>query len=354
MTLTLPELGPNAFCTLASLNPNLESLKIEYCGRINDDAVKFWSEHLPLLKRLELLGPFLVKSEGWQTLFAGLTHLTGFLITQSPQFDLGCMASLASHCPNLSELRLREIGKINDDFLIHIASFKALTKLDLSKPGTSLSTGAVVNLLKAVGPTLTHLNLTKNTELTDEIFTEGLIPNTRVLTELILGELPEITDAGVAAFFENTENNPLTRISFWRDQMLTDDALSAIIKHSGQALVDLNINSWKAVSSEALGGIGEHCKALVNLDIGFCREVDGFVIKAIIEGCENIKDIAVHGCNHLTDNCPKKVSYALCYELLWLMTNGIGMTVWRQYTRYGVPCRISWRELWKSGCLLQE
>ena len=126
MTLSLPELGPNAFCTLASLNPNLESLKIEYCGRINDDAMKFWGEHLPLLKRLELLGPFLVKPGGWQALFAGLSQLTGFLITQSPQFDLDCMASLASYCPNLSELRLREIGKMNDEFLIHIASFKSV------------------------------------------------------------------------------------------------------------------------------------------------------------------------------------------------------------------------------------
>lgn len=218
------------------------------------------------------------------------------------------MISLVNHCPDLSDLRLSQIGEMDDSFLPHIANFKELTSLDLSEPGTSLTTEAVVDMLSVLGSRLTHLNLSKNPKLTNEMLSEGLTPNARILTTLILEELPEIKDAAVAGFFTDTGNPPLGRISLRRNQSLTDDSLSALLKHSGVALTDLDINNWKEVSSDALSAIGEHCKVLTKVDIGFCREVNDFVIKSIIEGCEKIQDISVFGCNHLTDSCPKKVS----------------------------------------------
>lgn len=301
------ELGPNAFCALASLNPNLESLRVDLCGMINDDAIRFWGDRLSTLKRVELLGPFLVKSEAWQALFAGLPQLTGFLITQSPRFDVDCMASLAQHCPDLEELRLSQIGQMSDEFLDYVAGFKKLVSLDLSEPSESLGTEAVVTLLGAIGSNLTHLNLSKNELLTDEVLSDGLQPSACVLTSLVLEELPEITDAAMGAFFVDTTNTPMRRISLRRNHDLADETLAALLKHSGSSLTELDINSLRAASNEVLLSIGDQAKRLQRLDLGFCRQVDDFVVKSILEGCKGIKDISVFGCNKLTENCPRKV-----------------------------------------------
>ncbi|KAL5528954.1 hypothetical protein ACEPAG_4928 [Sanghuangporus baumii] len=300
------KLGPNAFCALASLNPSLESLRIDFCGMINDSAIRFWGEHFSTLKRIELLGPFLVKSEAWQAFFTGLPQLSGFLITQSPRFDIDCMASLAQHCPDLEELRLSQIGQMSDEFLGYVAGFKKLISLDLSEPSTSLGTEAVVTLLNAIGSNLIHLNLSKNDLLTDEVLSEGLQPNAHVLTSLVLEELPEITDAVMGTFFTSTTNIPMHRISLRRNHDLADDTLVALLKHSGGTLTELDINSLRTTSNEALLSIGEQARALQKIDIGFCRQVDDFVIKALLDGCEAMKDISVFGCNKLSENCPRK------------------------------------------------
>ena len=279
---------------------------------MNDNVLEHWCERLPALKRLELYGPFLVKPASWQKFFESHPGLTGFLIRQSPIFDVDCMASLAQHCTDLTELRMSEIGKMSDEFLGYIQGFEGLTSLDLSEPTKSLSTDAVVDLLEAVGPKLKHLNLSKNEELTDEVLTEGMAPNCRVLSELILEELPEVTDAAVATFFKETSNQPIKLISLSRNPQLADGALGGILEHSGSHLETLYINSLKDASNEVLLTIGERAKVLKTLDIGFCRQVDDFVIKSVMEGCERISDVQVFGCNRLTDNCPRKVSP--CFE----------------------------------------
>ncbi|EJD06146.1 RNI-like protein [Fomitiporia mediterranea MF3/22] len=300
------KLGPNAFCTLASLNPALESLRVDFCGMINDIAIKFWGEHMLNLKRLELLGPFLVRPDGWTALFAACPQLTGLLITQSPRLDIECMESLAQYCTDLVELRLSQIGLMSDEFLGYVENFKNLTSLDLSEPSKSLGTEAVIALLNAVGSNLTHLNLSKNDLLTDEFVTEGLTPNVRVLTSLVLEELPEVTDAAMGDFFASTTNVPMRHVSLRRNHELADKTLVGLLSHSGFALEELDINSFKSTSNEALLSIGEQAKNLKKIDVGFCRQVDDFVVKALLDGCEGLKNISIFGCNKLTDNCPRK------------------------------------------------
>lgn len=236
------------------------------------------------------------------------------------------MANLAHHCPNLSELRLCQIGKMSDEFLVHVAKLKkTLTSLDLSSdPATSsLGTEAIIALLNEIGSNLVHLNLSKNDLLTDELFSEGLAPNARVLTSLVLEELPEITDAAVGAFFSNTTNKPMHRISLRRNHELADDALIGLLKHSGATLAELDINSMRTTSNDALLAIGMQAPGLKTLDIGFCRQVDDFVVKSVLDGCEGIKDIAVFGCNKLTDNCPRKVGSITSTQDVYLLSSWI-------------------------------
>lgn len=238
--------------------------------------------------------------------FESHPQLAGFLITQSPRFDLACMESLARNCKGLVELRLAECGKMGDEFLPYIGTFKHLRTLDLSSPAASLSVDAVVELLSKVGAVLTHLNLSNVQHLDDVFIREGLLAHVRSLSSLTLGELPEITDDAVAEFFENTTNPPMKLISFHRCPLLADNALIQLVAHSADAITDLNINGWKNTSEEALKEIGK-LKHLKELDIAWCRLVDDFVIKDIVDNCDKINSVSCFGCNRLTVNCPRRV-----------------------------------------------
>ncbi len=99
----------------------------------------------------------------------------------------------------------------------------------------------------------------------------------------------------------------MQKIWMRRNFELSDEALEGLLAHSGRSLIELDINSWKSLSNDTLLTIGERAPHLIKLDIGWCRNADDFVVKAILDGCPDIIDISVFGCNKLTENCPRKV-----------------------------------------------
>jgi DNA repair protein RAD7 len=320
------ELKSSALCTLALLNPNLTSLRIDFCGCLDNATISAWCTSLPSLTRLELLGPFLVRVSAWKAFFESHPRLEGFLITQSPRFDLECMESLVVNCKGLKELRLKEVGKMTDGFVDFLKRLKSgLTYLDLSYPGESLSEEALIELAHAVGPTLNHLDLSKHDLITDAFLLEGIKPHFRKLTSLILSGVPELTDDGVAAFFSSwvdvpdpkKRNPPLVSLDLSRNYRLSANALNAILAHSGAALHFLSINGWKATSEDALSEIAKSAQALRMLDVGWCREMNDFVVKGLMEKCNRIQEVKAWGCSRLTANCPRKVrtwGYDSCYR----------------------------------------
>ncbi|KAF6758311.1 hypothetical protein DFP72DRAFT_191959 [Ephemerocybe angulata] len=127
-------LTSSALESLVYMNPNLTSLRLDFCGQLDDKSFKLFITSLPALQRIELLGPFLVRSPSWKAFARAHPNLEGFLINQSPRFDLECMHALVTYCRGLKALRLREIGKMSDAFLEEIGDLgpEALTYLDLS------------------------------------------------------------------------------------------------------------------------------------------------------------------------------------------------------------------------------
>jgi DNA repair protein RAD7 len=302
-------LTPDAFITLGLLNPNLVTLRLDLCGRITDDAISAWSTSLRSLKRLELYGPFLVRVDAWKAFFAASPQLEGFLITQSPRFDLGCMQALAAHCPRVHELRLKEVGKLADAFVDVIAQMSppaGWTLLDLADPAASLSEGALIRLLGAVAPTVRTLDLSGHVDLSDAVLAEGLAPHARQITHLRLANAPGLSDAGVGALFAGWANAPLWEADFARNAELAGGALDALLAHSSASLRALSLNGWRAVPTESLARIGETCARLERIDLSWCREADDFVVKNILDGCPACKDVKVWACNRLTAACPRK------------------------------------------------
>jgi DNA repair protein RAD7 len=176
--------------------------------------------------------------------------------------------------------------------------------------------------MSTVGEGLTYLDLSGHTFITDTFLVDGIKANARVLTELMLSNVPSLTDEGVAEFFDtwavkdeedesSLSNPPLRQLDLSRNNLLSSSALVAILSHSGKTLTHLNINGWKATSAESLNQIATRAKELKCLDIGWCREMDDFIMKAIMEKCEKVRDIKAFGCNRLTEHCPRKVSFTI-------------------------------------------
>jgi DNA repair protein RAD7 len=306
------DLEQNALCALANLNPSLTTLRLDYCGRINNAVIASWNVSLQHLTSIELLGPFLVWAPAWQSFFKAHPNLTNFRITQNPRFDIDCLKELVKNSPGLKELRLKEVGKMCDDFLeVLESSGLALTYLDLSYPGDPDLVGemAVRSLVKKLGPMLKHLDLSGIKSITDEFFLHCLRDHAPNLESLAMANLKELTDEKIGQFFLEWEKNPgLTSVDLSRNYTLSSVALSAVLQHSGPQLKSLNINGWKDTSNESLTMIAELATRLNEIDVGWCREVDDFTLAKIQDECENLKDVSCWGCNRVTPAARRRVS----------------------------------------------
>lgn len=302
------DLDHNAFVTLGSLCPNLERLNLQYCGQMMTDTLVHWAKQLRHLKHLELFGPFLVRKEGWLEFFkARGTELESLSITQSPRIDLETIEVLVEECPNLRVLKLSEIGQLDSDFLVPIASLTKLESLAITSPGgPPLSDEAVADLLASVGPNLTSLDLSYNSELGDAILA-AIAKHCPNLTHLALAHV-DLSDDAVGRFFKQlkTKKRPgLVHVDLEKGHELGHAALPALIAHSGQTLEWLSLMAWRNVPAadvEKLAG----CPKLRYLDLGWCRHVTDFTVKALLEGCPALKYLRVWGCNLLTDRVPRK------------------------------------------------
>ncbi|KAK0206611.1 RNI-like protein [Desarmillaria ectypa] len=297
------KLTPDAFQTLAHLNPNLTTLRLDFCGLLSDEVMSVWSTSLPNLVSLQLLGPFLVRPPSWINFFESHPQLECFKITQSPRFDIKCVETLITTSQKtLHTLGLKEIGKMSDKFFNCIKLLEGrLTYLDISEPGESCSEAAIIAMLSTVASTLTYLDLSNHTEVSDKVLRLGLQPYSKAITSLSLRNLPELTDTGVADFFKSwTANPPLTFLDISRIHLLNKDALLAILAHSGSSLQELNINGWRDIDNETLEEIGKQARDLKKVDLGFCRGVDDFTVKSIIEGSKGgLQEVKVWGCNRV-------------------------------------------------------
>lgn len=300
---------------MSALNPNLERLTLHLCGQMESVVLQDWSRSFKNLTRLELLGPFLVREEAWITfLRAKGPQLSGFLITNTPRFNSKCLDVLVESAVNLKELRLSEFNKIEDTWLEGIAQLSKLTSLELSyplSPAPSLSSKAIIDLMEEIGPNLTRLDLSGNEGLEDAVLQDGIAPNAKSLQSLSLSLLPLLTDEGVAAFFGSLPKAArLANLDLSRCHNLASLSLAALLKHSGPTLVNLNINGWKEVGDDALSQITEFSPHLVELDVGWCRNVNDLVMGHLMKpktGKTELKTILCFGCNRITRNCPKRV-----------------------------------------------
>lgn len=343
------KLDGNALSTIAVFSPRLHSINLQLCGQINNGALDAWSEKLDDLQNVELYGPFLVRVEAWHRFFERLgDRLQRFKIRESPRFDLSCVQHMVAHCPNLVELGLAQIGPLNGPALKPLHRLKKLTYLDISDPGVSapgvppesLKDDDVIELLAHIGSQLDTLNIGGNADLTDRVVLEGILPHCKHLRSLYLTNCNLIEGDALTILFDSFAARglpALTKIDLGRCLLVNDAALVALADHSGDNLVDLNINSCNALSADALKYLvsprvtaastdddeeGEEttdqakqqpapghdqtgvvvCPSLQRLDVSFVRRVDDDVLTTLVSNCRSLKRISVFGDNKISDD----------------------------------------------------
>ena len=287
----------DSYLTLAQLCPNLESLHLNLCGRLTTEAVASWGKTLKHIRRFELNGPFLVRKEGWATLFKALgKQLGGFLLTQSPRIDVESIDILVTACPNLTELRLTEIGQLDDDCLVPLSNLKKLKVLDLTSAGGDLSAAAIDRLLSTIGKSLTSLTLSDNASLGDEVL-DCIAEHCPNLRHLGLRGLHDLSDDAVASFFKTLKKQSrpaMESIDLEKGDDLQGKALRALVSHSAPALQRLSLLGWRSVDADALVDLTK-CSALKHLNLAWCRGVTDYSLKDVLASCEQIQTIVVWG-----------------------------------------------------------
>lgn len=298
-------------------------LHLDFCGRLTCPVITVFSESLPNLTHLSLLGPFLVRAEAWIGFFKAKPELRSFRITQSPRFDLECVKSLAKNCTKLEELQLKEVGHLGDTFVEPLCALPPLKLLDLSNPGASILEDGWVQILERHGPRLESFDPSWHEEFTDAVLENGIRKHARAISELRLEGLSSLSDEGVAHFFENwnkpfatldsedcesemevdecgtfAPNPPLRTVSLARNPALSSATFTALLAHSASSLVSLNLNGLGAISFESLGQL-KNVSDVRWLDMSWCRDLDDFMMKDVMLNAPKLSEVRVWGCNRV-------------------------------------------------------
>jgi len=338
--------------SIAYFCPQLEKLTLNLCGHMTGDVLETYVEKLPRLREMELFGPYLVRKEAWlrafeiwskprlirqRALHDGVQEemevddegdgekvefiqgplVEGFRLKQSPRFDLACVKALVTSCPNLSSLRLIDIGLLDDQGLQVIASAGLAKLKDLSianagihngATGEALTDAGVASLLQSVGASLERLDISQNKKLTDVVL-EAIGESCGQLTHLDLNGLRELSTKGVQELFDKFKQSGapgLKHLNLSRCIKIGNEALYSILDHSARTLRVLDLNSVDELRADALERLATEAVNLEGLDLSFVRDVDDFVIKSFLDHMELLKNLSVYGNNRVSDLCPMK------------------------------------------------
>ncbi|KNZ51906.1 hypothetical protein VP01_376g7 [Puccinia sorghi] len=365
--------------SIAYFCPQLEKLTLNLCGHMTGDVLETYVEKLPRLREMELFGPYLVRKEAWlrafeiwskprlirhRALHGGVQEemegddeadgekvefiqgplVEGFRLKQSPRFDLACVKALVTSCPNLTSLRLIDIGLLDDQGLEVIASAGLAKLKDLSianagihngATGEALTDAGVVrsacafyysflavtrndlifshslspnSLLQSVGASLERLDISQNKKLSD-VALEAIRESCGQLTHLELNGLRELSTKGVQELFDKFKQSGapgLKHLYLSRCIKIGNEALYSILDHSARTLKVLDLNSVDELRAEALERLATEAVNLECLDLSFVRDVDDFVIKSFLDHMQMLKSLSVYGNNRVSDLCPMK------------------------------------------------
>ncbi|BFZ62762.1 UV-damaged DNA-binding protein rad7 [Saitoella coloradoensis] len=279
------KLGVEEFRAVAAKCPFAKELYLKWCGRITDDVIQYYGDHLSQLTKTTFTGPFLVTVSAWRKFLSTTsTRIESFQLSDTSRWDAETMNTLVDACPSLTSLRLSRITPLDDEIVRLVSGLPNLTCLDLSWPGQAVSDAAIIDVLNTIGSGLLELNLDGHGTLTDAVLATIRECCGRLL-RLSLSECETFTAEGITTLFTDWDlNTGLTHLNLSRVLGVSDEALEAVIGHSAATLVSLDINSCDELTSAPLHTLASATASsdiLEYIDVSFVRCVDDIVLEAL-------------------------------------------------------------------------
>ncbi|KAJ2347292.1 UV-damaged DNA-binding protein rad7, partial [Coemansia sp. RSA 2671] len=349
-------LARNALERIVEMSPNVQTLALEYCGRLDAGVLDAFGTGLRQLAKVQLEGAFLVDDKAWAKFFreAG-PRLRSFQVRFSG-FGPAAMRALITHCEGLEELRVSECTDFNDDCLgmlaaplteteealqeperllrdtekIEVVPWRPLARLkslDLGHPHLAMSSATATRVIRALGSQLRVLNLSGFKDVDDNFLLLGLAPHSEHLQELSLAECNSISVEAMTQFFaqgaDATMGRGLVRLSLNRCYLLTDAVLHAVVRHSCCSLRSLDLNSVDDFMTEqgllALAGgalpiegeevassVVKGCPYLEDVDLSWVRCTTDSVLEKVLEACGRLEKVMVYGCPEVSIFAPTR------------------------------------------------
>lgn len=304
-------LSYDGYKKLAIFSPHLESLSLQMCGQLNNEALLYIAEKLPNLKELYLDGPFLINEKTWIQFFELMKdRLQAFHLSNTHRFDDSALSSMLINCgPSLKSLGLSILDSVTNYALLpqylNSTGFHTL-KLEEPSKETDINDEVVINILSVIGQSLKHLALNKCSGLTDSFMINGFLPFVPISGESLLEslefeELDQITGDGLVLLFSSIKFPFLKRCSLKRCLSLDDSAMTELLLSCASTLEDLNVNGLKSLTTKSFAFMA--CPNLKKLNIGFIRCVTDKLVEQLAAQNERLSIIEVYGDNLVTAKC---------------------------------------------------
>ncbi|KAF9101996.1 hypothetical protein BGX27_011232 [Mortierella sp. AM989] len=293
---------------IAQFCPNLRSLKLKFCGRIDNTVMEYYTEHLTHLSSFSLIGPILITEATYIKFFEAMgDKFEKFELKHSSRFSLKALKALCENCPNLTHLRLGDCNLMDDEWMEVIANLTKLRSLRIRNPERDrVTTQPVVKLIQAVGSGLEELELKGCVGLEDPVLVDAIRPSCVRLDRLNISGCEELTTEAIENLFKDwTNNRGLNYVNLENCIMLSDEALKAITSHSAETLEILNIKGLDELTKESLLTIAR-CENLTSLDASWCRAMDDDVMSQLVEKAPRLTKVNVWGNHRLTECCPSR------------------------------------------------
>ncbi|KAI8361951.1 hypothetical protein B0O80DRAFT_434744 [Mortierella sp. GBAus27b] len=292
---------------IAQFCPNLRSLKLKLCGRIDNSVMNYYANHLTQLTSLSLQGPILITEPSYIELFEIVgKKFERFELKHSARFSLEAVKALCQKCPNLQLLRLSDLGLMEDSWLEHISELTKLKSLRLRNPEQGrITTDPVAKLLQAIGSGLEELELKGCIDLEDPVLLEGIRPCCMKLDRLNISGCEEFTSEAMESLFKDWSAHGLSYINLENCMALKDAAIAAVTAHSGESLEVFNIKGLDELTKESLLTL-DRCENLLTLDASWVRALDDEVMEHLVGAAPRLHKVLVWGNHRLTECCPTR------------------------------------------------
>ncbi|KAJ1730818.1 UV-damaged DNA-binding protein rad7 [Coemansia biformis] len=334
--------------------PSLETLHLEFCGRVDGDGLLALARGLPRLANVRLDGAFLVQDDTWAEFFREMgPRLREFKVAYAGMGPRA-MRALVTHCTELAELRVVECSDFDDDCLAMLAApiteheeaqqeaerllraqrarackgkmaegaaeaappwqrLARLVSLELPRPHKPMTSATAARVVYTLGAQLGVLDLTGFRDLGDGFLLAALAEHGGDLWELGLGECNELSPDAFAEFFARGSvdgarpaGHGLLRVDLGRCYGLTDGVVKALVRHSRSTLRHVCLNSVDdSLTADGVLALGD-APGLEELDLSWVRCTTDAVLEQLVPRCPRLAVVRVYGCPGVTPFAPKR------------------------------------------------